>query len=116
MSYEGRLQHICENGHRFDTHDMCSMFSEGEYACPYCNASPCWSNPIDDTNGDEYGIILADDFAALIREEAFVVKCNLGHEHVIRETTYNVPCEGGPAVPRRHYWNSDTQNYVEIKR
>lgn len=62
MSYEGHEQHICKNGHQFDTdcHDEDSV-------CFVCLAPSAWYNAVDDTNGESAGIIL--DFSSLLPRE-----------------------------------------------
>mgnify|MGYP006355564209 CR=1 FL=1 len=113
VSYEGYTQNICERGHRFDAPCEWGGDPANRSTC-HCGAHAAWTNSVDVTNCDEYGIILPGDFRQLLIEDDLVVVCNLGHPHIVRHATYNVPCEGGPAVPRRHYWDYVEQIYVEL--
>lgn len=88
MSYEGYEQHICQNGHRFNT--QCSyMLDEDKTMCPICEAPSVWCNGVDDTNCDEYGVIR--DWSSLLLTEIESEVCNLGHTHVTEHATYKVP-------------------------
>lgn len=86
MSYEGREQHICENGHRYDA--PCNY---GESDLCHCGAKSAWCNRVDDTNGDEYGFIVSEEFKKLLITAEVVETCNLGHAHVTKEATYRLP-------------------------
>lgn len=64
MSYEGRVEHICKNGHHWshDCYEECNGywgetengvdFIEQDETCPICKAEIVWTNQIDDTNGE----------------------------------------------------------------
>lgn len=88
MSYEGREQHICANGHQFDTNAK-YQFDESPVYCQYCGAESVWYNPVDDTNGEAYGEIV--DWRSLQLTAGYSETCNLGHLHVIEEATYRIP-------------------------
>ena len=99
MSYEGRNQYICEQGHQYTCSESCGNVGD---LC-FCGAKPAWCNPVDDTNCYEEGIIL--DFASLQIEPAEVKRCDLGHEHVIRPARYRIPSPGrGGAAAARVGW------------
>lgn len=53
MSYEGYNQCICEAGHYFERYEgeECVCDEVG------CGKPPVWSNPVDTTNCDNWGII-----------------------------------------------------------
>ena len=51
MSYEGHVQHICANGHRFDTDCR-----DTETKCD-CGAASAFHNDVDDTNCESWGVI-----------------------------------------------------------
>jgi len=53
MSYEGRYQIVCENGHYYEIN--CYEFSYGSSNCPTCGADILQFNSVDDTNGDSDG-------------------------------------------------------------
>ena len=89
MSYEGYEQHICKNGHRFDT--GCSFWSETAPKCDICKAESAFSNAVDTTNCDEYGCIV--DWSSLLLTAEVVETCNLEHMHVTKHETYRIPSE-----------------------
>jgi hypothetical protein len=55
MSYEGREQILCANGHLdvVDDSELCEIDPEA-WRCEYCDARAAWSNSIDETNGLPY--------------------------------------------------------------
>lgn len=81
MSYEGREQHICSNGHLFEM--------DG------CKAKSVWENMIDDTNGGSVGEIMESEFNKLLISPAVIETCNLGHQHQTSPAIYKIPKEGG---------------------
>lgn len=98
MSYEGYEQHVCQNGHRFDT--WCSfMFDDDEHEkCPDCGANSVYINAVDDTNCDQCGHI--EDWSSLLLTATEVQVCNLGHTHVTKNATYKVPSDEEAAALR----------------
>lgn len=107
MSYEGRVQHICANGHYSETDAYMSGFK-----CESCGQPSAWSNSVDDTNCDEAGIIpqsvLREKF--LVSEQV-VETCNLGHPHVTQPEVFRVPMEEETGL-LRHYWDYKKDVYV----
>lgn len=90
MSYEGFEQHICENGHLFEK--VCDYaFCETESKCPTCNAKSVWYNAVDQTNGEEYGVILAGEWERFKLSDGVVKVLNCGCPHTIKKATYRVP-------------------------
>jgi hypothetical protein len=110
MSYEGHIQVLCENGHYhvYDAYDAPQLswrdhdadaarnysndldflrkeMEQTNWACPDCEARAAWFNSVDDTNGDGEDVCFVEKTAA-VRET-----CNLGHVHVTRHATYEVP-------------------------
>lgn len=78
-------QHICKNGHRFD-----KGISWGTIpSCPICNKLSAWYNSVDNTNGNELGIIT--NWLSLLMEPEEKQMCNLGHEHIIKHARYRIP-------------------------
>ena len=54
MSYEGRYQVICANGH----YDEIDCYAHSDSAvCEQCKAKIVWTNRVDDTNGLADGYI-----------------------------------------------------------
>lgn len=51
MSYEGREEYICNNGHYWMTGDSGSMFDDVVPTCPVCKTAAKYNCSIDDTNG-----------------------------------------------------------------
>lgn len=90
MSYEGREQHICENGHLFQI-DCRFSYYESEVNCPHCSGHSAWSNDIDDTNGECMGEILQEEFDKLLISPAKYETCNLGHNHLVSQAVYRIP-------------------------
>lgn len=88
MSYEGHVQQLCSNGH-YLTADAYS----DNLACA-CGAGIAWSNSVDDTNGDSFGVIPPEEFEKILVQEAVVETCNLGHNHVTSLAVYRIPQEG----------------------
>ncbi|MCI4435659.1 MAG: hypothetical protein JHC33_02440 [Ignisphaera sp.] len=82
MSYEGRVQVICETGHYsvLDAHD------EAEEC--HCGEKLVWYNYVDDTNGEAVNEIMMVDLAKFIKKPAEFCKC-CGHQ--ISEPLYNFP-------------------------
>lgn len=104
MSYEGYEQHICQNGHRFDT-GCGDWMDESVEACPICQALSVWWNGVDDTNCDECGVIRDWDSLLLTAQQTEV--CNLGHTHVTKHATYRVPNEEEAEALRVYRTQSD---------
>lgn len=53
MSYEGRIQQICKNGH----YNEVDVYASDQDQCQTCKARIIWENSIDDTNGESSGYI-----------------------------------------------------------
>jgi hypothetical protein len=109
MSYEGRLQLICANGHRYETQDVYD--TDGE-PC-HCGARSIWSNSIDDTNCEAVGEIPEDAWKTFLLTPEVEETCNLGHTHVIREATYRVPTKEERAAVRCR-WEGETCTYIPL--
>lgn len=89
MSYEGYTQNICESGHRFDCGDLLHLRKEP--LCPHCKRRICWSNAVDQTNGEDVGLILEEDWVKFLHTPEEIQVCNLGHSHITKPATYLVP-------------------------
>ena len=86
MSYEGREQILCKDGHyRVPP----ARYGGGKPLgkCP-CGAKDAWINQVDDTNGYEDGVI---DMTPFLIEPAKTHTCTCGHVHVVEEERYRVP-------------------------
>src|SRR5690348_692216 len=88
MSYEGYEQNICANGHLYNSNDVYHM-GDSHAACPHCDAACAFSNSVDDTNCNSFGIIL--DWSSFLVTEAVFEKCNIGHQHLVTEAVYRIP-------------------------
>jgi len=53
MSYEGRIQVICKNGHY---HEI-DIYDGNQDNCHTCEERIIWRNGVDDTNGESAGYI-----------------------------------------------------------
>ncbi len=113
MSYEGREQHICANGHLFEMNCQYSYDDEHETPCPYCKAKSMWTNHIDDTNGEAYGEILQSEFDRILIKPAVYKACNMGHEHLISEATYSIPIDNQLV---RSYYNLSEKQFHDVSR
>lgn len=89
MSYEGRYQFLCKNGHYFIEADYCGDYDQME-VCPECGELIRWKNSVDDTNYEAYGFI---DIEMFLVEHATIEKCDLGHDHVVRRARYRIPSD-----------------------
>jgi hypothetical protein len=92
MSYEGYFQALCENGHYNQFPELYDSDSSPE-CCHICKSKIVWTNMVDDTNGDHWGLIPPDLFNAFLQSTSKVETCNLGHKHVIVHEVYNLPTE-----------------------
>ena len=109
MSYEGYVQILCNNGHRFGI----DAYSDIDN-CPYCGESIAFYNAVDVTNCDDYGIIpdvIWEKF--LISPEKKEV-CNLGHEHIVEQAVYRIPSK--EEVESMRYYLADDGNYVSVNQ
>lgn len=58
MSFEGYTQSLCANGH-LSTYEVWDDWEK----CAICHSTQqVWSNIVDDTNSEEYGIVLMDQY------------------------------------------------------
>ena len=90
MSYEGRIQVICQNGH-YGVREASYNLDDEEAPC-HCGAELAWTNAVDDTNCEAWGeipeAILQKEF--MVSDEV-VETCNLGHKHITKERVYRIP-------------------------
>ena len=111
MSYEGRVQCICPNGHYYEVDALDST------SCRSCGARPEWKNHVDDTNGDAYGEILQEfiDKHLLVTPEK-QERCNLGHYHTLTEALYRVPDDREMDRFRTYSkWQEDEKGGFEVR-
>ena len=119
MSYEGYEQHLCKNGHRFDI-DAYWFGYDQIPTCDICGELSVFCNSIDDTNGEEYGIILEDGWKTLLIEKEKTETCSqCQHTEVIEPAKYRVPTEE-QLKKIRHYrpdWDGEykvLEEWVEV--
>ncbi len=99
MSYEGYIQCICKNGHRFNApEDFSIRFGSSnedventKSICPYCNARAALENSVDQTNGSEYGYIHDREWNTFLLEPEEKKICDCGFEHVMKHAVYRIP-------------------------
>lgn len=108
MSYEGRYQTLCKNGH------YCIVDAYIDYPTCHCGQSIVWENGVDDTNGEEYGIVPDDVFASWEISPAKYETCNLGHRHCVEEAVYKIPSKEERKAAR-HYYDAASNSYVKVK-
>lgn len=113
MSYEGREEHICGNGHRFMT--PCSYGGSLLPKCPYCEQRSVWSHNIDDTNGDEVGFVPEEEWKQFEVTPEETAVCNLGHRHVTKAATYLVPSVS-QLRQMEHRWDEAARKLVPLRR
>lgn len=104
MSYEGHIQFICSQGH-YNEHD-CYF----EKKCD-CGSDTIWSNQVDDTNGDAFGIIPNFILDRFIASPVKIETCNLGHVHTVQKAIYNIPTD---TETLRHYWDYQKGMFVPL--
>lgn len=93
MSFEGRWQNICGNGHYYER-DVYYM-EPREDDCPYCGDACAWSNLIDDTNGEEDGKI-----EPRLKTDAVWCTCpECGIQHVKEIAVFHIPKEVSRDAP-----------------
>lgn len=91
MSFEGYKQCICKSGHYYDTGNV---YSHRKAICPICFEEEAWCNYVDQTNGNNYGIIFERNMNALIIMPEISQTCNLGHKHIQSPALYRIPKSG----------------------
>ena len=111
MSYEGYEQHLCKKGHLFSQDAMYFVGQEEDGpVCHHCNEPSVFFNSVDDTNGEEWGLITEDGWKMLLLTPEVRKVCNLGHEHVIKHATYRMP-RNEELKSLRHYYDSDADEF-----
>jgi len=113
MSYEGYVQRICENGHRYDT-DAMSDTHMGDGLCPFCGAASAFENHVDETNCDSIGFVTIEDWERFIIEPEETQTCDLGHIHITKDAVYRVPTTEELA-PLRRYYDPQTKGYLPLQ-
>lgn len=107
MSFEGHHQFICKKGHLFQEPEN---YGTAKYVC-HCGAKPEWSNRVDDTNCDAYGVIV--DFSSLLIAPRKVQRCDLGHDHVTEEARYRIPTQA-EAKALQQRWDGMAEKYIPL--
>lgn len=88
MSYSGWRQIFCKNGHYFEVSSICSTIQ-----CDYCGEDAGFINEVDNTNGDEYGIITIEDLKRFIISDERKCLCkDCSTLHMI-PNKYRIPTE-----------------------
>lgn len=108
MSYEGHTQNICERGHYFedDAH-------EEEPLCT-CGAAAVFTNQVDDTNCDAYGLIPVEEVAKLKIADRVTETCPCcAHEKVIERERYRVPSREEQKA-MQHRWDHEKWEFVRL--
>lgn len=106
MSYEGYRQALCQEGHYY-TYDVYNPYVD----CPYCHSPTAWENSVDQTNGEEWGVIPLDLLKGYIIEEAAVETCpTCGVSKTKTATRYRIPTEEERRAMRHAYHWNDTMH------
>lgn len=87
MSFEGFYQCFCKNGHliQFDVYD------DDSSPCPVCGTEFALKILVDDTNGEQSGVISKTALKSLVISPEVKQLCNLGHWHVVNQAVYRIP-------------------------
>ena len=90
MSYEGYVQCICSAGHyaEFDCYEF--GFFDHKPVCALCSNEFVWSNSVDQTNGEDYGLIPMEALEE-ISPEVYETCAHCNHSKLIEATRYRVP-------------------------
>ncbi len=101
MSYEGYTQNICKAGHYYERdcyeeYELCGV--------PGCTEPPAWSNSVDQTNGEEFGVIPDEKLDTFIISKPGTHECPTCH-HVKLEgyTIYRIPTKEETREMRHAY-------------
>lgn len=113
MSYEGYEQHICANGHWFETEPSCYFSDDDDDApkCHICLAKSVFYNCVDDTNGESFGVILPEAMKLLELTPMVVETCNLGHKHITKKPTYRIPTTKEKVEIQSYYDIGDNEHH-----
>lgn len=110
MSFEGRYQYLCENGHKWE---VCVYSVDGkERRCPTCKKKAVFFNLVDDTNCDSYGIITDESWKKLEISPEKVEVCNLGHKHITEPARYRKPTDE-ELDKFRSFWDSESRKFIQ---
>jgi len=105
MSFEGRYQFLCGNGHLFST-DCYNWYPEDEDCgvekiCPTCKSRAVWYTLVDETNGpgiydDDGNLVDGSRYPGEVELEVFesAVACqcsSCGNHHIAKPTRYRIP-------------------------
>lgn len=83
MSYEGRVQYWCKQGHYWTQ----GCWDDEPTKCAFCSSLVVRRNGVDDTNGEADGYI-----EPVIATEAVFCHCGeCGNKHVKKRATYVIP-------------------------
>ena len=93
MSYEGRTEVLCVNGHYhvYDAYDAHVCDEDGtvgviEWSCPVCDGTLAWTHEIDDTNGE--GV----EYPLTVKTPPKMTVCACcGHAKVLAPAEYHIP-------------------------
>jgi hypothetical protein len=114
MSYEGYEQHICENGHRFNTEAGYAYFGDDNPpACPYCGAKSVFCNCVDQTNCEDMGVILNDGWRKFEVFPMVIHECCECNSRRISPPIYRIPTRK-EAEKIQMYWDYVKQKHFPI--
>lgn len=92
MSYEGRVQFLCEKGHQeiYDALSVCSYYIDGLPKCSFCNSAFVWAYDVDDTNCDGE---LAE--LILLKERQIEICNHCNSQKIVEPCVYEIPKDIG---------------------
>lgn len=98
MSYEGRNQFWCNHGHQWTQDEYYDERPENYNICPYCTEEAVFQNPVDDTNGMQYGLI-----QPVLVAEAVMKTCECcGVTSMVEAARYEIPTKDTPRLYAEH--------------
>lgn len=113
MSYEGREEHICKNGHRWE---IGCQYGEGPEPKCFCGAESVWCHNIDDTNCDAVGEIPEKEWEKFLISPVQTEECDKCHHvKVTAAPTYRVPTLKELRAMEHHY-DYKTRELIPLNR
>jgi hypothetical protein len=99
MSFEGYDDVICSKGHLTSQNSLCEsdicnhmVSASSETGIVYCNADIVWRNTVDQTNGEDVGLIKRSDMDKFIITPEVMETCShCGHTKRISPALYRPP-------------------------
>lgn len=109
MSYEGYDVNLCKNGHRFES----GCWDEPK-TCPFCKADIDFSLSVNQTNGDEEGLILEEDWDKFLVSKAEYKTCSeCGCKKLLSHAVYKATRKELEQYQTLIHWETGKPVYVK---